>query len=409
MATYTIKQGDTLSSIAKKYNTTVDALASANGIANPNLIIAGNTLKLPSSNGNVGIDLTGGSSTNASSGYTYTPFTYDSFAESDETKGAYSSLTNASNDLKNLGDFNWVDEGKLNDYTSKYENRPDFSYDFNSDALYQQYKDKYIKQAKMASADVMGQAAAMTGGYGNSYAQTVGNQAYQANLGQLNDVIPELYQLAYDKYNQEGQDLLNMISLLRGERDFAYGQYNDEYNKLSNERDYWSSMYNNLYNRDYTQYTSDRTYNQTEHTNTENAKYNTYRDSVEDEQWQKTYEEGQRQYDESLAFQKQQYEDSKKEAALEDQSDDEKENKVPYSDKANSSGFTGTTFDDAYKYCLQNGVPMEGVGTIMRSSEWIRRKNSYKSSGKGGSEVKNYDSYKEYLAAITEYLVEQYN
>lgn len=45
--TYLIKSGDTLSQIANKYGTTVSALASLNGISNPNLIYAGNTLKIP--------------------------------------------------------------------------------------------------------------------------------------------------------------------------------------------------------------------------------------------------------------------------------------------------------------------------------------------------------------------------
>jgi peptidoglycan hydrolase-like protein with peptidoglycan-binding domain len=247
----------------------------------------------------------------ATPSYTYTPFEYKEFAESDETKGAKDNLSSANDALTNLGDFNWVDQGKLDEYANKYENRDKFSYDFNTDALYQQYKDKYIKQAKMASADVMGQASAMTGGYGSSYAQTVGNQAYQSSLEQLNDVIPELYQLAYDKYNQEGQDMLNMISLLRGERDFAYGQYNDQYNKLADNRDYWSNMYNNLYNRDYTQYSSDRTFEQTNHNTAEGYKYQADRDAVTDAQWQAQFDEGKRQYEQNLAFQKQQYEDSK--------------------------------------------------------------------------------------------------
>ena len=258
--TYKIKQGDTLSSIAKQYGTSVNELASANGISNPNLIIAGKSLTIPSSKvaTQVALNDGGGSSSSGTqnTGYTYTPFEYK--------------------------DFNWVNQEKLDDYVSKYESRDPFSYDFNTDALYQQYKDKYIKQAKMASADVMGQAAAMNGGYGSSYAQTVGNQAYQANLEQLNDVIPELYQLAYDKYNQQGQDMLNMISLLRGEREFDYGQYS-----------------------------TDRNLAMTEHTNSEGYKYGAYRDAIEDDQWQKTYEEGKRQYDEQMAFQKQQYEDSK--------------------------------------------------------------------------------------------------
>lgn len=257
--------------------------------------------------------LLGTNSQNASSGtqaYTYTPFEYGPFTSSTETQNAYHSLTSANNALTNLGDFNWVGQDKLNDYTSRYENRDKFSYDFNTDALYQQYKDKYIKQAKMASADVMGQASAMTGGYGSSYAQTVGNQAYQSNLEKLNDVIPELYQLAYDKYNQEGQDLLNMISMLKGERDFEYGKYNDEYTKLADDREYWNSVYNSLYNRDYTEYTSDRAFEQTNHNNEESYKYGAYRDSVEDAQWQAEFDEAKRQYEQDLAFQKQQYEDS---------------------------------------------------------------------------------------------------
>lgn len=44
--TYTVKSGDNLSSIAREYGTTVSALAAANGIANPNLIYAGQVLKV---------------------------------------------------------------------------------------------------------------------------------------------------------------------------------------------------------------------------------------------------------------------------------------------------------------------------------------------------------------------------
>ena len=47
MANYTIRPGDTLSGIASRYHTTVNALAVANGIANPNAIQAGRTLRVP--------------------------------------------------------------------------------------------------------------------------------------------------------------------------------------------------------------------------------------------------------------------------------------------------------------------------------------------------------------------------
>jgi hypothetical protein len=53
-------------------------------------------------------------------------------------------------------------------------------------------------------------------------------------------------------------------------------------------------------------------------------------------------------------------------------------------------------------------VPSAHAAGIMTQSEWSRRRSSYKATGTGGAEVKNYSSYKDYLAAITEYLVEQY-
>ena len=89
----------------------------------------------------------------------------------------------------------------------EYLNREDFRYDLNADALYRQYKDRYMELGKAAMADTMGQAAALTGGYGSSYAQNVGQQAYNRYLQQLGDVVPELYQLAYDRYRDKGDRL----------------------------------------------------------------------------------------------------------------------------------------------------------------------------------------------------------
>ena len=89
----------------------------------------------------------------------------------------------------------------------EYLNREDFRYDLNADALYRQYKDRYMELGKAAMEDTMGQAAALTGGYGSSYAQNVGQQAYNRYLQQLGDVVPELYQLAYDRYRDKGDRL----------------------------------------------------------------------------------------------------------------------------------------------------------------------------------------------------------
>lgn len=48
---YTIQPGDTLGALAQRFGTTVQALAQANGIANPNMIRAGATLRVPGAGG----------------------------------------------------------------------------------------------------------------------------------------------------------------------------------------------------------------------------------------------------------------------------------------------------------------------------------------------------------------------
>ena len=115
-------------------------------------------------------------------------------------------------------------------------NRDEFKYDLNSDMLYQQYKDQYTNLGSMAMKDTMGQAAALTGGYGSSYGQSVGQQQYGAYLQQLNEVVPELYGMAYDQYQQEGNDLYQEYAMIG---DMA----NDEYSKyLDSLNQYWQNI-----------------------------------------------------------------------------------------------------------------------------------------------------------------------
>ena len=47
-----------------------------------------------------------------------------------------------------------------------------------------------MQQGKQAMQDTMGQAAALTGGYGSTYGQAVGQQQYDAYLQNLNDEVP---------------------------------------------------------------------------------------------------------------------------------------------------------------------------------------------------------------------------
>lgn len=109
-------------------------------------------------------------------------------------------------------------------------NREGFSYDVESDPLYQQYRKQYIREGDRAMRDTMGNAAALTGGYGSSYGTTAGSQAYDYYLSQLNDRVPELEQLAYQKYQDEGTALLNRLSAIQAMEDQDYSRYRDQIN-----------------------------------------------------------------------------------------------------------------------------------------------------------------------------------
>lgn len=127
------------------------------------------------------------------------------------TQGVYNPTAAANNNRTLYGGSYDAD---LNALYGQIANRPKFSYDVDGDALYQQYKDRYTQNARMAMQDTMGQAAALTGGYGSSYGQAVGQQAYDRQMLGLTDKIPELQQNAYNMYLNEGNELKDRYSML---------------------------------------------------------------------------------------------------------------------------------------------------------------------------------------------------
>jgi peptidoglycan hydrolase-like protein with peptidoglycan-binding domain len=193
----------------------------------------------------------------------YGEFTYDPYQESEVTAAAKAAIE--AQMAKKPGAYQSQWQQQLDEAINKILNREKFSYDLNGDALYQQYKDKYIQQGKMAMADTMGQAAAMTGGYGNSYAASVGNQAYQQSLQQLNDIVPELYQMAYDRYQNEGQDLYNQYGIISDRENMDYGRYRDTVSDWRADLDYVTGRYDSERAFDYGKYVDDRNLDHTLH------------------------------------------------------------------------------------------------------------------------------------------------
>lgn len=311
------------------------------------------------------------------------------------------------------GDYTSPWQSRLNDIIQKIQNREKFSYDLNGDALYQQYKDQYMTQGKMAMMDTMGQAQAMTGGYGNSYAQSVGQQAYQGYLQQLNDKVPELYQLALSQYNTEGDAMYNQASLIAGMENQDYGRYRDsvtdyytELDRLTNDSRYQAEM-------DYSKWTDNR-----------NFTYQQDRDKVADQQWQAQFDEAKRQYDQQYALNTSKgsgggngsggttykapsgwdtakIKEFQKANGLTVDGIWGPKTQAAYEASGGSvNSFTGTTYSEAAAYIKANGGSVSG---LMDSATWARHKNSYAATGQGNAEVVGFANYQEYLKAFVKY------
>ena len=110
-----------------------------------------------------------------------------------------------------------------------------FQYDVNTDALYQQIKDNYMKQGRQAMMDTQGMSAALTGGYGNSYGVLAGQQAYQNSLGDLSAQIPEMYKLAYNRYLNNEQSQRQNLAALQGLDESEYQRYANEAQAYENK------------------------------------------------------------------------------------------------------------------------------------------------------------------------------
>lgn len=160
-------------------------------------------------------------------------------------------------------------ENTLPDYTSSYDaqirelygkivNRPQFTYSPENDPVYGAYRERYVREGQYAMRDTMGQAASLTGGYGSSYAQAVGQQQYDAYLQKLGDALPQLYAQAYERYRAQGEQLNDRLDAAGKLAEAEYGRQRDKaadakfamqmQNEQETQRyDRQQSAYKNLY------------------------------------------------------------------------------------------------------------------------------------------------------------------
>ena len=168
-------------------------------------------------------------------------------------------VTDAENALKE-----W-EANRPGDYVSQYQDqldalynqivgRGEFSYDPSADPLYEMYKDRYTVGGQQAMQDTMAGAAALSGGYANSYAQTVGQQQYNQYMTALADILPELEARAYDRWRDEGVDLYNQFQLTQGLDATDYDRYRDTVGDYYNDLGYAYGKWQDLYGNDYNAY-----------------------------------------------------------------------------------------------------------------------------------------------------------
>lgn len=165
---------------------------------------------------------------------------YRNYKDSDSTlslKGKLNKMMNGYGEQWTGGKYGTAMENALNDYA----NQKAFSYDLNGDLLYNQYKDQYMRQGQQAMADTMGQAAQLNGGYGSSYSQLAGQQAYNQQIDALNDRIPELYNLALQTYQTNADRLRNRYAAYADAYNTDYGEYRDRAADFYNNRDFLSN------------------------------------------------------------------------------------------------------------------------------------------------------------------------
>lgn len=166
--------------------------------------------------------------------------------------------------LDQLGSFDSFSYGEAPTYENAFAqqqkdlldrilNREDFSWSKESDPQWSSYKKSYLREGDRATANALAQASAASGGRPSSYAVNAATQAGDYYATKLNDMIPTLYQQAYerylDEYNMKLKDLnavnqqeqldyakyLDRLGQFNTDRGFAYQNYADDYDRLRSQ------------------------------------------------------------------------------------------------------------------------------------------------------------------------------
>lgn len=142
--------------------------------------------------------------------------------------------------------------------------------------------------------DTVGNASSLTGGYGNSYAVTAGQGAYNTHLEKLQDVIPSLMEAAYNSYAGKTEGLRADLETLLGLDNEGYSRYRDTVSDYNDRLDYLYNKLSDMSEAEYdrflselSQWNTDRDYDRRVYEDERDAAYQRERDAVSDSQWER--------------------------------------------------------------------------------------------------------------------------
>lgn len=198
---------------------------------------------------------------------------------------------------------------------SEIQNRGPFSYDAARDPNYRQAVDHYVRLGRKAMMDTQGRAAAMTGGYGNSYAQGASQQIYGEYLQALSAKLPQFQNMAMKRYELDGKTLKDRYQALTDREKAAYDRYEKALQQYWAEHDRLQGTYDREQDREFDRYESQRDYDFAVETDARDAAaraeqasreqerwekdlaYQTERDRIRDQQWEREFAERRRRFE----------------------------------------------------------------------------------------------------------------
>lgn len=162
--------------------------------------------------------------------------------------------------LDKIGSFKPFTYGSAPSYENRFQQkqqelldaalkRDPFSWSKETDPQYGSYKKTYLREGERATANALAQASAASGGRPSSFAVNAATQAGDYYATKLSDVIPTLYQQAYERYLKDYQMKLSDLEAVNNQEQMDYAKYLDQLGQFNTDRNFDYNNFLGEYNR----------------------------------------------------------------------------------------------------------------------------------------------------------------